>query len=135
MRRGTGATAVTMGCSLRQMSIGNETSKSARTCSLGTKRCGDGPFGALPPGGICVSSLAASGSGLDATLGSASYAALRAASACSAIEGLEAAELDSLSPALLASLVSVLASSVLVASVLAASGLAASALTASCAFA
>ncbi len=47
-----------MGCSLRQMSIGNETSKSARTCSVGTKRCGDGPLPALPAGRRCVSSFA-----------------------------------------------------------------------------
>src|ERR1044071_3621905 len=120
-----------MGCSLRQMSIGNETSKSARTCSVGTKRCGEGP---LPVGAVCVSSLACcsesaaslfGAAALDALPGSASAAALSAASACSAMLCFDASLLESLLEAwslpALASLVSVLGVPLLAASVFAAS--------------
>src|SRR5688572_33342202 len=47
-----------------QMSIGNETGKSARTFSVGLKRCGDGPTGSVSggSGGNSSSSSSAEGS-------------------------------------------------------------------------
>jgi hypothetical protein len=63
------------------MSIGNETSKSARTCSLGTKRCGEGPLAA----GCASFGALSSVFGGALALPSASAAAFSAASACSAM--------------------------------------------------
>src|SRR5688500_6023334 len=73
LERGAGAAAVTMMGSLwAQISIGNETSKSARTCSDGTNRCGEDLSAALAAGlGLPAAAFSAA-SAPSLTLGSSS---------------------------------------------------------------
>src|SRR5688572_3395179 len=67
-----------------QMSIGNETGKSARTFSVGLKRCGDGPTGSVSggSGGSSSSSSSSAAASSDSAVGAGASPGLASGSGC-----------------------------------------------------